>query len=100
MDAVSNDYMQIYGTKGHIVVPGFWRADRFTVCREGQEDQVLTFDLPNEPYHYEFDHAAECILKGLKESPLMPHEESVKASRICTEIRHSHGIFYPGEADA
>ena len=97
MDAASSDCMQIFGTKGHIVLPGFWRADRFKVSKEGQEDQVLTFDLPNEPYHYEFDHAAACILKGLKESPLMPHAESLKASRICTEIRHSHGIFYPGD---
>ena len=97
MDACSNDYMQIYGTKGHIILPGFWRASSFTICREGEEDQVLTFDLPNEPYHYEFDHVAQCIQQGLLESPVMPHAESIKVSKICTEIRHSHGIFYPGE---
>lgn len=98
MDACSNDYLQIYGTKGHIVLPGFWRADRFTVYVNGETAQEMCFDLPNEPYHYEFDHAAECILQGLKESPVMPLAESLKASRICTEIRHKHGIFYPGEA--
>ncbi len=98
MDACGNDYMQLYGTKGHIILPGFWRADRFTVCRPGQEDQLLTFDLPNEPYHYEFDHAAECIRNGLTESPLMPLAESLQAAKLCTEIRHRHGIFYPGEA--
>ena len=27
----------------------------------------------------------------------MPHAESIKVSKICTEIRHSHGIVYPGE---
>ncbi|MBR2925903.1 MAG: Gfo/Idh/MocA family oxidoreductase [Clostridia bacterium] len=97
MDACSNDYMQIYGTKGHIVLPGFWRADRFTICREGQEDQLLTFDLPNEPYHYEFDHATACIQQGLLESPVMPLAESYKVSKLCTEIRHKHGIVYPGE---
>ena len=97
MDACSNDYMQIYGTKGHIILPGFWRASSFTICREGEEDQVLTFDLPNEPYHYEFDHVAQCIQQGLLESPVMPHAESIKVSKICTEIRHSHGIVYPGE---
>lgn len=97
MDACSNDYMQIYGTTGHIVLPGFWRADHFTICREGQEDQLLTFDLPNEPYHYEFDHAAACIQQGLMESPVMPLAESCKVSRLCTEIRHKHSIVYPGE---
>ena len=49
MDACSNDYMQIYGTKGHIILPGFWRASSFTICREGEEDQVLTSICPTSP---------------------------------------------------
>lgn len=97
MDACGNDYMQIYGTKGHIVVPGFWHAREFTLCVEGQQPETFTFGIVEEPYHYEFDHAAACIQQGLMESPVMPLEESLKVSRICTDIRHSHGIVYPGE---
>ena len=98
MDACGNDYMQIFGTKGHIMVPGFWKPRAFTLCVNGQEDQTFPFDFVDEPYHYEFDHAAACIQQGLMESPVMPLAESLKASQICTEIRHHHGIFYPGEA--
>ncbi len=97
MDASSNDCMHIFGTMGHITVPGFWRARAFTLCLDGQEEQLLTFDQAEEPYHYEFDHAAACIQQGLKESPVLPLAESLKASRICTEIRQRHGIFYPGD---
>ena len=97
MDACSNDYMQIYGTKGHIILPGCWHPRSFTLCVDGQEEQVLTFEQANEPYHYEFDHAAACIQQGLLESPVMPLVESYQASKICTEIRHKHGIVYPGE---
>ena len=98
MDACGNDYMQIFGTKGHIMVPCFWKPKAFTLCVNGQENQTFTFDFVDEPYHYEFDHAAACIQQGLMESPVMPLAESLKASQICTEIRHHHGIFYPGEA--
>ncbi len=97
MDARGDDSMQIFGTKGYIVMPACWHPKSFTLCLKGQPDQLLTFDQGEEAYHYEFDHAAQCILQGLMESPVMPLAESLSASRICTEIRHEHGIFYPGE---
>lgn len=97
MDACGNDFMQIFGTKGYVTVPGFWHPKGFTVCVNGQEPQPYAFDIVDEPYHHEFDHAAECIMKGLTESPVMPLAESLKVCEICTEIRHSHGVFYPGE---
>ena len=97
MDARGDDSMQIFGTKGYIVMPACWHPKSFMLCLKGQPDQLLTFDQGEEAYHYEFDHAAQCILHGLMESPVMPLAESLSASRICTEIRHEHGIFYPGE---
>lgn len=98
MDASGNDYMQIYGAKGHITLEGFWKPRSFTLYADGQEPRVVAFEQETEPYHYEFDHAAACILDGLKESPVMPLAESLAANRICTRIRHNNGIFYPGEA--
>ena len=97
MDARGNDYMQIFGTKGYILLPACWHPKEFTLCLKGQPDQLLTFDQGDEAYHYEFDHAAQCIQQGLTESPVMPLAESLAASRICTAIRHEHGIIYPGE---
>ena len=98
MDTCGNDYMQIFGTKGHIMVPCFWKPKEFTLCVNGHKNQTFTFDFVDEPYHYEFDHAAACIQQGLMESPVMPLAESLKVSQICTSIRHHHGIFHPGEA--
>ena len=100
MDAESNDSMQIFGSKGYISMPLHWQPKCFTLCPMGQDEKHFTFDDPGEPYHYEFDHAAECILQGLTESPIVPLEESLAASRICTAIRHEHGIVYPGEPEA
>ncbi len=96
MDACSNDDMQIFGTKGYIVMPACWHPKEFTLHPDGQEQQAFTFeDQGSEAYHYEFDHAAKCILQGMKESPVMPLEESLMAARICTDIRFEHGIIYP-----
>ena len=84
MDACSDDGMQIYGTKGHISLQSFWKPSAFTVYAEGQEPRTYSFAQETEPYHYEFDHAAACILDGLTESPVMPLSESIIANRICT----------------
>lgn len=98
MDACGNDYMQIFGTKGYITMPASWHPKEFTLYPGGQDKQLFTFkDQGNEAYHYEFDHAAECILQGMKESPVIPLEESLIAARICTDIRFEHGIIYPGD---
>lgn len=93
-------YMQIFGTKGYISMPACWHPKELTLCLDGQKEQLFTFEHQgDEAYHYEFDHAAECILQGMKESPVMPLEESLIAARICTDIRYEHGIIYPGDKE-
>ena len=100
MDACGNEYMQIFGTKGYISMPACWHPKEFTLCLDGQKEQLFTFEHQGEEaYHYEFDHAAECILQGMKESPVMPLEESLIAAHICTDIRFEHGIIYPGDKE-
>lgn len=98
MDACGDDCLQIFGTKGYIKVPSFWNAQAYTLCVQGQPEQTVTFDEGREAFYFEFDHAAQCIRQGLKESPVMPLVDSLAASRICTQIRRQHGIAYPGES--
>ncbi|MBQ8200853.1 MAG: hypothetical protein IJZ74_03690 [Clostridia bacterium] len=42
MDAQGNDYMQVFGTKGYIIMPVCWPPSSFTLCLKGQPDQLLT----------------------------------------------------------
>ena len=97
MDARGSDFLQAYGTKGYILMPGSWHPTSFTVYTKGNPEKNWCFPPENEGHHYEFDHAAACIRAGLKESPVVPWEESISAAEICTGIRHENGIFYPGE---
>lgn len=95
MDVVGEQAMLLYGTEGIIKLPRFWSADTVIVQRDGCEEEIYRFPHEFEDFHYEFDHAAQCIQNGLKESPVVSLEESLAISRICTELRKETGILYP-----
>ena len=97
MDASCDNTLRILGTKGFIVMPEFWHPWAFTLYQNGAEPRAFTFAQEHEGHHYEFDHAAECILGGLTESPVVPLSESLQVSELCTRARHDMGIFYPSE---
>jgi predicted dehydrogenase len=46
---------------------------------------------------YEACEVARCVTEGLTESPLMPHEESLRVMRLLDEARRQVGVVYPGE---
>lgn len=96
MDAQSDCAMRLYGPKGFIEVPRFYWPVRFTLHTDDKETPYV-FPDEDKGYHYEFEHAALCILAGKKESPLMKWEESLAVARICTDMRREMGIVYPWE---
>ncbi len=97
LDAAAPSHLFIYGTEGYMEVEDFWHPTRFSVSRASGERIAYSFPLENEGFHYEFEHAAECIQKGLNESPVMTWEESLAVSRMTERLRHDAGVFYPGE---
>lgn len=95
MDATGEQSMFLYGTEGIIEIPHFWEADRVIVRRNGCKEKVYRYPHKFENYHYEFDHVAQCIQSGLKESPMVTLDESLAVSKICTALRKETGILYP-----
>ena len=87
----------IYGSEGMIEIPEFWHPTRFTLRRASGEEEVHTFRPENEGHHYEFMHAADCIRKGLGESPVITLEETAAVADIMTRLRREQGIVYPQE---
>lgn len=96
LDAAGPSQLMIYGTKGYISADEYWRPTSFEAVING-ERRKYGFAPENEGHHYEFEEAARCINKGLIESPLMTHEESVAVSRMTQALRHEAGVFYPWE---
>ncbi len=46
-------------------------------------------------YQYEARHAGDCLRKGLKESPVMTHNDSIDLIETLDAIRKTAGIHYP-----
>uniref|UniRef100_A0A3P8SKV1 Trans-1,2-dihydrobenzene-1,2-diol dehydrogenase n=1 Tax=Amphiprion percula TaxID=161767 RepID=A0A3P8SKV1_AMPPE len=90
----------IVGTKGTIRVPEtVWSPTSLDV-----NGKVTQYPLP-EPYlplsymngtgmRYEAEEVRQCLLKGLKESSVMPHSDSMLLVELEDEIRRQVGVVY------
>lgn len=48
-------------------------------------------------YHYEIAHAGECLRKGLTESPVITHADTLLLMETLDEIRKKAGLRYPAD---
>ncbi len=95
-DTTTDSKLVIYGSEGRAEVPDFWHAVKYSIIKDGKADECA-FPRENEGHTHEFRHAAEMILKGETESPVMPLRETEKIAEIVTEMRRQQGIIYPEE---
>ncbi|KAF5276662.1 hypothetical protein FQA39_LY06466 [Lamprigera yunnana] len=106
----------VYGTKGKITVncnlnikrdksffsqvPYFWCPTEIITPTE-----TLTFELPHSTASYNYDRSCglayeaeevrQCIQKGLCESPILTHEESLELAVLMDSMRQSIGVHFP-----
>jgi predicted dehydrogenase len=60
------------------------------------EKQIIPVEKqPGFGYHYEARHVNECLKKGLSESPVMKHADTLILMETLDEIRKIAGIKYP-----
>ena len=78
----------LYGEKGYVEIPSYWKAREATIHHSEGTKETLSYPCDHELV-YEIDHVAECIQKGLTESPVMTKEMTVSAIRILNEIKRS-----------
>lgn len=71
--------LTIYGEKGSITIPNYWKATELTVTINGEESEIFKFPMLSE-FAYEVDHVNNCLEKGFIQSPWM--SESVTVSTI------------------
>jgi len=92
---------RIHGTAGSLFVPfPFWTADKVVT-----PSKSLEFPLPKGAAHdynftnsanmaFESGHVRQCILGGLKESPLVSLDESITFAKIIEETRKQIGVDF------
>ncbi len=89
-----SDGARIYGTEGYIDVPEFWHATKATLQVAGEEPEVITGEAG---YHFEAAEVADCVRSGLKESPIMPLDETIAIAETLEEVRRQIGLRFPFE---
>ena len=97
------DTAYIYGTKGYIVVPQFWKPSQMTVvmgdvtCEVKKPVSQKVNGVIDEGYQYEIAHVNKCLREGLKQSPILPWTETEKVLKACDKLRKQWGLIYPME---
>jgi predicted dehydrogenase len=88
---------RIFGTEGSILLHSpFFKCDALSVKRGGDEEHI---DLPLEGngYNYEAAEVGRCLRAGLKESDVMPLDETLALMELLDSIRAQWGLTYPME---
>lgn len=82
----------ITGTGGIITAgPPFYRPERLTLQRAGQEPETRAVTLPGHGFTYEAEEAARCLRAGLTESPVLPLDDTLAVMRTLDAARAGFG---------
>ncbi len=94
--AVNDAY--IFGTEGYIKVHDVFAVPtKASLFINKQEKEVIEEPLIGNALNYEAKEVMRCLKEGLKESPLMPLEESIQIMEIMDHIRKPWGLVYPND---
>ena len=75
------------GTEGYIEVPAFWKGTKAYLHKNGTVEEI-SVEMESD-FEGEVSHAAECIEKGLLESPILGEEMSVEIIKVFSKLHES-----------
>ncbi|MCC8164184.1 MAG: Gfo/Idh/MocA family oxidoreductase [Lachnospiraceae bacterium] len=78
----------LYGEKARVEIPSYWKAREATIHFSDGSVKTLSYPCEHELI-YEVEHVADCIKKGLNESPVMTEEMTVSAISILRSVKES-----------
>ncbi len=83
--AVLDNTCRIFGEKGYIELPNYWKAQKVIFHMDGKTE-TLEFPCQYELV-YEVQHIAECLEKGLLNSPVITEEISLAGIRAIEQAK-------------
>lgn len=97
------DTAYIYGTKGHMILPKFWKPTK-AIISIGEKTEVVEAPaaqrvegIEDEGYQYEIAHVNQCLREKKLESPVMTWQQTRDILAQCDELRRQWGLIYPQE---
>ena len=83
--AVLDNTCRIFGENGYIELPNYWKAQK-AIFHLGEKAEVLEYPCQYELV-YEAEHIAQCIEKGLLNSPVITEELSLEGIRAIEQVK-------------
>ena len=74
--AILDNTARIFGTKGYVEIPEYWKARKAIFHIASQEPETVEFPCDHE-LMYEASHIAACMAQGLLNSPVVTEDISV-----------------------
>ncbi len=95
----------VYGETGSLHMQSPWHAggvesgsSKIELRRFGKSPEFIEIEQPNWLYETEADHVADCVARGLTESPLMSWADTLGDMRALDAWRASTGFRYEAES--
>lgn len=86
--AILDNTARIFGTKGYVEIPEYWKARKAVFHIAGREPETVEFPCVHE-LMYEAIHIAECIEQGLRNSPVVTEAISVGGIAALEAVKSS-----------
>lgn len=84
--AILDNTARIYGTKGWVEIPEYWKARKAIFHIQGKEPEIVEFPCQHELV-YEIRHITECFDRGLRNSPVVTEELSVAGIEALEQVK-------------
>ncbi len=84
--AVLDNTARIYGEKGWVELPEYWKARKAVFYIAGKEPETVEFPCRNELV-YEAEHIAHCLHNGLLTSPIITKNLSVNGISVLEQVK-------------
>lgn len=85
----------IYGSKGYAHLRRFYAPQEIEIFLNSGETQTISTPYAGNGFEEQITHFSECVSLGLKQSPVITHEQTLFITRQMDEIRKMTGIVYP-----
>ena len=85
----------VYGNKGYARLLRFYAPQEIDIYLNNGETVKIPVPYAGNGFEEQIAHFSECVSKGLKESPIVTHEQTLYITKQMDKIRKITGVEYP-----
>ena len=85
----------VYGSKGYAHLRRFYAPEEIEINLNNGESMNIPVSYAGNGFEEQIAHFSECVSKGLKESPVVTHEQTLYITNQMDIIRKIAGVEYP-----